>query len=48
MPEAPKSSSQGANQVPPPGELVQSSLEELSSSEQEPNQEISFQHHRQL
>ena len=48
MPKAIKSSAWGANQVPPPEELIQSSQEELSSSGQEPDQEVSFQHHRQL
>ena len=48
MPKVTKSSAQGANQVPPPEELIQSSQEELSSSDQEPDQEVSFQHHRQL
>ena len=48
MPKATKSSAWGANQVPSLEELVQSSQEELSSSDQEPDQEVSFQHHRQL
>ena len=48
MPKATKSSAQGTNQVPPPEESIQSSQEELSSSDQEPDQEVSFQHHRQL
>ena len=43
-----KSSAWGANQASPPEELIQSSQEELSSSDQEPDQEVSFQHHRQL
>ena len=34
--------------MPPPEELIQSSQEELSSSDQEPDQEVLFQHHRQL
>ena len=48
MPRVTKSSAQGANHVPPPEELIQSSQEQLSSSNQEPDQEISFQYHRQL
>ena len=48
MPKATKSSAWGANQVPPPEELIQSNQEELSSSDEEPDQEISFQHHRQM
>ena len=44
MPKATKSSAQGANQAHPPEELIQSSQEELSSSDQEPDQEVSFQH----
>ena len=48
MPKATKGSAQGANQATPPEELIQSSQEELSGSGQEPDQEVSFQHHRQL
>ena len=48
MPKATKSSTQGANQVPSPEESIQSSQEELSRSDQEPEQEVSFQPHRQL
>ena len=48
MPKTIKSSAHGSNQVPPCEESIQSSLEELSSSDQEADQEVSFQHHRQL
>ena len=48
MPKAAKSSAWGANQVPPPEESIQRSQEELSSSDQEPDQEVSVHHHRQL
>ena len=49
MPKATKSFAHGEPiKVPPPEELVQSSQEELSSSDPEPYQEVSFQHHRQL
>ena len=42
MPKATKSSSKGNNQLPQPKEMVPSSQEELSSSEQEPDPEVSF------
>ena len=48
MAKATMSSARGANQVPPPKESIQSSQEELSGSGQEPDQEVSFQHHRQV
>ena len=41
MPKSTKSSAQGANQVSPPEELIQSSQEKLSSADQEPDQEVS-------
>ena len=48
MPKATNTPAQGANQVPPPEELIQSSQEDLSTSNQESDQEVSFQHHRQI
>ena len=45
MPKATTSSAQGNNQVPLPEGTVPSGQEELSSSEQEPDQEVSFHHH---
>ena len=42
MPKATKSSDWGNNQVPLPEEMVLSNQEELSSSEQEPDPEVSF------
>ena len=42
MPKATKSSAQGNNQLLQPEETVPSSQEELSSSEQDPDPEISF------
>ena len=42
MPKATKSSAKGNNQLPQPEEMVPSSQEELSSSEQEPDPEVSF------
>ena len=42
MPKATKSSAQGNNQLPQPEEMVPRSQEELSSSEQKPDPEISF------
>ena len=42
MPKATKSSAWGNNQLPLPEEMVPSSQEELSSSEQEPDPEVSF------
>ena len=42
MPKAAKSSAGGNNQVPLPEEMVPSSQEELSSSEKEPDPEVSF------
>ena len=47
MPKTTKSSAQGANQVPLPEEMTPSSQEELSSSDQEPDPDISFQPYRQ-
>ena len=46
MSKATKSYAQGNNQIPLPEEMVPSSQEELSSSEQEPDPEVSFYHHR--
>ena len=46
MPKATKSSAQGTNQVPLSEELTPSHQEELSSSDQEPDPENSFQPHR--
>ena len=46
MPKANKSTTQGNNQKPLPEETVPSSQEELSSSEQEPDPEVSFHHYR--
>ena len=46
MPKATKSSAWGNSKVPPHEKMVQSSQEELSSSDQEPDQEVSFHHHR--
>ena len=46
MPKATKSSAWGNNQVPLPEEMVPSSQEELSSSEQEPDPEVSFHQFR--
>ena len=42
MPKATKSSAKGNNQLPQPEEIVPSSQEELSSSDQEPDPEVSF------
>ena len=42
MPKATMRSAQGNNQMPLPEETVPSSQEELSSSEQEPDPEVSF------
>ena len=47
MPKTTKSSAQGSNQTPPPEELTPSSQDELLSSDQEPDPEITFQPHRQ-
>ena len=47
MSKATKSSAQGTNQVFLPEELNPSSQEELSSSDQEPDPEVSFQPRRQ-
>ena len=47
MPKATKSSAQGNNQMPVPEETTPSSQEELSSSDQEPDQEVSFHQFRQ-
>ena len=46
MPKSTRSSAWGNNQLPLPEEMVPSSQEELSSSEQEPDQEVSFHHYR--
>ena len=46
MPKATKSSTQGSNQMPPAEEMISSSQEELSSSEQEPDPEVSIHHYR--
>ena len=46
MPKATKSLARGSNQMPPSEEIVPSNQEELSSSEQEPDPEVSFYHHR--
>ena len=46
MPKATKSSTQGNNQLSLPEEMVPSSQEKLSSSEQEPNPEVSFHQFR--
>ena len=43
MPRTTKSSTQGSNQTPPPEELTPSSQDELSSSDQDPDPEITFQ-----
>ena len=48
MPKATKSSARGNNQLPQPQESVPSSQEELSSSEQEPDPEVSFHQFRPL
>ena len=48
MPKATKSSAWRANPLPLPEELTPSSHEELSSSDQEPDLEITFQPPRQL
>ena len=48
MPKSTKSSAQGATATPPPEESTPSSQEELSSLDQEPDPEITFQPHRQL
>ena len=42
MPKATKSSAKGNNQLSQPEEMVPSSQEEVSSSEQEPDPEVSF------
>ena len=47
MPKATKSSAWGSNPMPPPEELTPSSQEEPSSSNKEPDPEITFQPHRQ-
>ena len=47
MPKPTKSSAQGATATSPPEELTPSSQEELSSSDQESDPEITFQPHRQ-
>ena len=47
MPKPTKSSAQEATGTPPPEELSPSSQEELSSSDQEPDPEITFQPHRE-
>ena len=46
MPKATKNSAQGNNQMPLPEETVSSNQGELSSSEQEPDPEVSFHHYR--
>ena len=46
MPKVTKSSAQGNNQLPLPEETVPSSEEELSSSDQEPDPEVSFDQFR--
>ena len=47
MPKATNSSVQEANPLPPPEELTPSSQDKLSSSDQEPDPEDSFQPYRQ-
>ena len=47
MPKPTKSSAWGPTVTPPPEELTPSSEEELSSSDQEPDPEITFQPQRQ-
>ena len=47
MPKTTKSSSWGSNQTPLPEESTSNSQDELSSSDQEPDPEITFQPHRQ-
>ena len=47
MPKPTKSSALGAMATPPPEESTPSGQEELSSSDQEPDPEITFQPHRQ-
>ena len=47
MPKPTKSSVWGATAMPPYEESTPSSQEELSSSDQEPDPEITFQHPRQ-
>ena len=47
MPKPTKSSAWGATEIPPPEELTPSSQEELSSSDQEPDPEITFPPPRQ-
>ena len=47
MPKASKSSVYGSNQTPPPEETTPSSQDELSSLDQEPDPEITFQPQRQ-
>ena len=47
MLKATKSSAWGSNQMPPPEELTPRSQEELSSSDQELDPEVTFQPHRQ-
>ena len=47
MPKATKSSAWGASQVPLPEEMTPSSHEGISSSDQEPDPEVSFQPYRQ-
>ena len=46
MPKATKNLACGNNQMPLPEEMVPSSQEELSSSEQQPDPEVSFHHYR--
>ena len=46
MPKTTKSSAQGNNQLSLPEEMVPSSQEELSSSKQEPDPEVSFHQFR--
>ena len=45
MPKATKSSAWRNNQMSLPEEMVPSSQEELSNSEQEPDPEVSFHHY---
>ena len=47
MPKATNSSAWQTNQMPPPDEFIPSSQEELSSSDQEPDPEVTFQPHRE-
>ena len=47
IPKTTKNAAQGSNQIPPYEELTPSHQDELSSSDQEPDPEITSQPHRQ-